>query len=266
MKTYLLKWWQTIRISWSKYTAYRLNFFLQVVGPFLVFFFIKYNLWSSIYGEDTGQLIRGYNFDEMMQYHVWTLVISLLGQGYAAMNLSEDIRLGRISSYLIYPFEFWEFHTAGFLSFQILQIFVSSVTLGLAIFFGFLDLPSTMTLLHGFSFTFFMGFFWFTMQYFTGLLAFWLEETWIMRVLLSIVVSFLSGYIFPLELYPEWLVSGLKFTPFPYMSYFPAKIFMGVETNFMMGYAVLAFWMAVFAFVNHLIWKKGMRLYTAAGM
>ena len=111
-----------------------------------------------------------------------------------------------------------------------------------------------------------MGFFWFTMQYFTGLLAFWLEETWIMRVLLSIVVSFLSGYIFPLELYPAWLVSALKFTPFPYMSYYPAKIFMGVETNFMMGYGVLTFWIAIFAYINHLIWKKGMRLYTAAGM
>jgi ABC-2 type transport system permease protein len=266
MQTYLLKWWQTIRISWSKYTAYRLNFFLQVIGPFLVFFFIKYNLWSSIYEGSTTQVIKGYDFQEMMQYHIWTLIISLLGQGYAAMNLSEDIRLGRISSYLIYPFEFWEFHTAGFVSFQILQVFVSSVTLCLAVFFRFIEFPSFSILLSGFCFTLFMGFFWFTLQYFTGLLAFWLEETWIMRVLVSIIVSFLSGYIFPLELYPEWLVSGLKYTPFPYMSYFPAKIFMGQEVNLTLGYSVLTFWIAVFAFINHSIWKKGMRLYTAAGM
>ncbi len=266
MQTYLLKWWQTIRISWSKYTAYRLNFFLQVVGPFLVFFFIKYNLWSSIYEGSSTPVIKGYNFSDMMHYHIWTLIISLLGQGYAAMNLSEDIRLGRISSYLIYPFEFWEFHTAGFVSFQILQVFVSSITLCLAVFFGFIEFPSLSIILTGFSFTLFMGMFWFTMQYFTGLLAFWLEETWIMRVLLSIIVSFLSGYIFPLELYPEWLVGALKYSPFPYMSYFPAKIFMGQEVNLTLGYSVLTFWIAVFAYINHLIWKKGMRLYTAAGM
>ncbi len=47
--TNISKWWITIKISWVKHTAYRLNFFLQIIGPSLVFFFVKYNLWSSIY-------------------------------------------------------------------------------------------------------------------------------------------------------------------------------------------------------------------------
>jgi ABC-2 type transport system permease protein len=45
----LKKWLATIRISWSRQLAYKLNFLLLVIGPTLVFFFVKYNLWRSIF-------------------------------------------------------------------------------------------------------------------------------------------------------------------------------------------------------------------------
>ena len=106
------KWWQTIKISWSNYTAYRMNFFLQIIGPALVFFFVKYNLWSSIYDGDAHMTIKGYNLDQMITYHIWSMIVGLVAQGMSALNLAEDIRMGRISSYLIYPIDFLEYHTA----------------------------------------------------------------------------------------------------------------------------------------------------------
>ena len=54
------KWLETIRISISKVMAYRLNFLLQIIGPTLVFFFIKYNLWSSIYQGDRTIIITSH--------------------------------------------------------------------------------------------------------------------------------------------------------------------------------------------------------------
>ena len=95
------KWWVTIKVSWVKYTAYRVNFFLQIIGPSLVFFFIKYNLWSSIYSQKPGLVIKGLDFSQMINYHMWAFIVSLVAQGHGSWNLSDDIRLGRISSYLI---------------------------------------------------------------------------------------------------------------------------------------------------------------------
>ena len=43
------------------------------------------------------------------------------------------------------------------------------------------------------------------MQYIIGILAFWLDETWVMRVLVGLIAQFLSGSILPLEFYPSWL-------------------------------------------------------------
>lgn len=262
----LSKWGQTIQIAWSKYTAYRLNFFLQILGPAIVFFFIKYNLWASIYGGDDQITIGGYNFNEMISYHIWAMIVGLLAQGHTALNLAEEIRLGRISSYLIYPFNFWEFHTAHFLAFQLLQLVVAGVTLSIIVALGFMSFPSFGVLLTGLAYCLFVSFFWFALQYLTGILGFWLEETWILRVILGIVVSFLSGAIIPLDLYPETFVQILNYTPFPYLTYYPIRLFMGETQGLTWAYLSIALWITAFCWINHLIWKRGIRMYTAAGM
>jgi ABC-2 type transport system permease protein len=260
------KWIQTIKISWSNYTTYRFNFFLQVIGPGLVFFFIKYNLWSSIYKGDLNILIGGYTFSNMIQYHAWSLIVLLLCQGMTANNLSEDIRMGRISNYLIYPMNFWEFHTASFIAFEFLQVFICLITISLISLTNLLGPMNIDVLFHGFSYCIFVSIFWFSIQYLTGIIAFWLEETWTLRVIFSIISGFLSGAIIPLDLFPEKMVTILNYTPFPYLTYYPIKIFMGEIAFFAKGYIMLSIWLLIVLALNHIIWKRGIKMYTAAGM
>ena len=266
LKAEWLKWWQTIKISWAVHTAYRFNFITIVAGPSLVFFFIKYNLWTSIYQDRPGAVIQGYSFEKMITYHIWVLIIALIGKGYASMNLSQDIRMGKISTYLVYPFNFWEFHTAGWISHQCLQMFIALVTVTILMGIGLLPPPGIGAFTAGFLFTTLIGLFWFTLQYLLGLLAFWLEETWMLRVIALIVTSFLSGAFVPLELYPEAVTSLLEYTPFPWLTFYPVKIFMGEIPLQFHAILVILSWAALFAFCNHLIWRRGLRLYTAAGM
>ena len=266
MQIFIEKWRQTIEVRWSQLMTYRLNFILQVFGPALVFFFIKYNLWSSIFGDDPESIIQGYTFEAMIAYQIWVLIIQLLGQGNDSMNLAEDIRLGRISSYLIYPFDFWKFHTAGFLAFQGLQLLLCSTLLICVSSVGLLADFQWANLLMGLTLTFLVGGLWFTLQYMVGLMAFWLEETWILRVMLMILSQFLSGAILPLELYPQWVREILFYSPFPYLTYLPAKVFMGSHELFLGAALVIIIWTLVIAGLCTFIWKRGLRLYTAAGM
>ena len=265
-KLNLSKWWQTIKISWSKETAYRLNFFMQITGPVIVFFFINYNIWSSIYGNDSTLIIKGHTFSQMINYHAWSMIVGMLAKGHMSFNLSEDIRLGRISSYLIYPFNFWEFHTAGFIAFQCLQLIISCISLTCLLLLNIIQVPSLNILFMGISYTFFVSIFWFGIQYLLGLVAFWLEETWILRVMFNIVTAFLSGAFFPLDLYPEWIANILKYTPFPYLIYYPIKTFSGEYNPFPNGFIIMSAWIIIIIMFNKLIWKKGIKHYTAAGM
>ena len=261
------KWTQTLQIHWSSQMAYKLHFVLLVVGPTVVFFFVKYNLWSSIYAMGSVEEIRGYDLRAMIAYQVWVMVVAFLGQGYNAMGLAEDIRLGRISSYLIYPFEFWQFHTAGFVAFQVIQLLVAAVTVGTVVALGFVALPSATVILTGTAFASLVGLFWFTVSYSMGLAAFWLEQTWVFRVMFATVSSFLSGAILPLELYPAWLQEILFYSPFPYITYVPARVFMGsYEGSLGAAAGILSIWILLGAGLAGIIWNRGLRLYTAAGM
>lgn len=261
------KWTGTMRVAWTNQLAYKLNFLILVLGPAVVFFFIKYNLWSSIFAMDGITKIQGYDLGSMLEYQVWVMVIAFLSQSYNNMKLSEDIRLGRISSYLIYPFGFWQFHIASFFGTQIIQIAVSTVTIAVVSAAGFalhLAWPDTMIAI---AFCAFVGLLWFAVSFILGLAAFWLEETWILRVIFSIIVGFLSGAIVPLELYPNWFRSILEWTPFPLMTYVPVKMFMGdFQGSYLHAFLMISAWLAVMAAASTLTWRKGIRMYTGAGM
>jgi len=257
-----------MKVYWSNLFVYRTNFFLQTIGPLFVFLFIKLSLWTSIYLSSQKSIIGGYTLEEMLAYHLWIMVASMIILTSSSQNLSEDIRLGKISSYLIYPFSFWEFHASNFAARQTVQVFIALLT----VFILLILLP---TYFSNISFLFFIqglilslmaGFFWFSLNYIIGLMAFWLEETWTLTVLTQVVTYFCSGAIIPLELYPLWLKEALFYTPFPYLGFVPVRTFMGESLLFWQSVLVLLGWILLINLISKLIWKKGIHLYTAAGM
>ena len=263
----LAKWTQTIRICWSTQLAYKMNLLLLVVGPMLVFFFIRYNLWSALFSIAGVTTIRGYDLTTMLRYQGWVLIVALLGQGMSSMQIGEDIRLGRISAFLVYPFQFWQFHTASFLAFQGLQTLVALVTIGALRLTGILPELSLVPFALGIAACWLVGTVWFAVQFIFGLASFWLEETWVLRTMFVTVAQFLSGATLPLEIFPNWLRTGLMWSPFPYLTWAPVRIFLGDPAVISWRpFGVLAAWLAAFALAAAVIWRRGVRLYTAAGM
>lgn len=261
----LKKWLETMRISWTSLMAYRMNFALLILGPALVFYFVKISLWRSMYS-GPAVILQGFNLSQMLYYQSWSLVVVLLAQSSNGVNLAEDIRLGRISKYMVYPFNFWEFHTASFISFQCLQLVIAAICISLLAFFDVIVLTQLKFLFIGIAYSLLVGLFWFSVQYFTGLMAFWLDETWTMRVVFQIIVNFLSGAIIPLTFFPLWAQDFLKWTPFPSLTYTPIKIFMGDTSDMWRGIATLLLSILAMALINKLMWRRGVRLFTAAGM
>jgi ABC-2 type transport system permease protein len=262
-----LKWLQTCRISWSTQLAYKTNFVLLVVGPMLVFFFIRYNLWSAVFTLGRATTIKGYDLPTMLRYQGFVLVVSLLAQGMSNMQISEDIRLGRISAFLVYPFRFWQFHAASFLAFQTLQTLVAAATIGALRATGILPALALAPLLVGFAYCWLVGAVWFAVQFALGLASFWLEETWVLRAIFVTVSQFLSGAVLPLEVFPDGLRRALVYSPFPYLTWAPVRMFMGeYQGSVPAAFAVLALWLGFFAALAALVWHRGIRLYSAAGM
>ncbi|PIQ24132.1 hypothetical protein COW36_10815 [bacterium (Candidatus Blackallbacteria) CG17_big_fil_post_rev_8_21_14_2_50_48_46] len=262
----LQKWAATVQIAWAKTLAYKLNFLLQVIGPVLVFFFIRYNLWSAIYSLEGIHTLQGYTFRQMLAYQAWVMIVTFLGQGFNGMNLAEDIRLGRISAYLIYPFGFWQFHASSFIAFQLIQVLVAGLSLLLIALAGWVEI-SLPALGLGFVYCFCVGLFWFQVNFLVGILAFWLEETWVLRVMIVTVSQFFSGALIPLEIFPAWIRSGLEYLPFPYLTWVPVKLMMGTyQGSLYQAFGVIGAWGLLSFLLAHWVWNRGLRAYTGAGI
>ena len=261
------KWSQSLKISLSRNLQYKLNFLLSMIIPVFVFFAIKYNLWNSIYATNSQEYIQSYSLPEMIEYQFWILILDLFVRSYFfSQNISEDIRLGKISAFLLYPFNFISYQMNLFLSDKLIQLFIGLFSVFVASLFGWIEIPSLNNCLKAGVFILLINTFWFFIQLFIGFIGFWLEQTWSLNASVRFIAIFLSGAIIPLDLYPKTLAEILLWTPFPYLSYIPVRILMGESINAGFALCILFIWSLLLFVCVQWIWKKGLKLYTGSGI
>lgn len=95
--------------------------------------------------------------------------------------------------------------------------------------------------------------------------AFWSERASSLEELWFIVFMALSGMLAPLEMFPPSVRSFAELTPFPYFVYFPVKLLLGQPVDVLKGFTVLALW-GLAGFVGfRVLWRRGLRHYSAMG-
>jgi ABC-2 type transport system permease protein len=256
-----------VRIELSNQLAYKLNFILLIVGPPLVFYAIKLNLWRSIFEARHYAPLMGYTFERMVEYQSYVLVVTLLCQSYVSRTISEDIRFGRISAFLLYPWSFMGYHFGSFSAAQVLNLGTAALVLLIGIGVGVLPSVDPTPFAQGFALCALVSVLWFFVWFILSSTTFWIEESWVLRVLFTIVARFLSGAIIPLDLFPERLRDALWYTPFPYLTFVPTRSFMGdTSPEFSSACLVTGLWALVIGFAARALWQRGLRLYSAAGM
>jgi len=81
------------------------------------------------------------------------------------------------------------------------------------------------------------------------------------------LVFLLSGIVAPVALLPPLLQMTAKALPFRYMVGFPVEILTQSlpQSEILMGFGVQAAWLALAALLAALLWKTGLRRYSAIG-
>lgn len=261
------KWRKTISVSLSRYMAFKADFFLMLVAPSLVFIAINYNIWRSIYESRGGGSISGFTMDQMLHYQCWSFIVALLVRSHRTWNLSEHIRLGRMTAFLLYPFDAWKYYAGEFIAFQVLQVGTAVLAIGVLDLFNFLPPLDIATCLLGIGFSLLVSVLWFVIDFTFGLVAFWLEEVWIFRVIFGFFAVLFSGAFIPIELFPPALQRFLEYTPFPFITSVPANIFLGTSAVSLSSATVtLLGWIGGLTLFAMWLWRRGLRLYNAAGI
>ncbi|HEX8965433.1 MAG TPA: ABC-2 family transporter protein [Patescibacteria group bacterium] len=258
---------QVAKNTWNNALTYRINVLLwrfRMVLQLLATYF----LWLAVI--PANKTVLGYSQSAMLTYVLASAVISAIVFSSLVGAVGEEINKGDLSNYLLKPvnyFAYWLARDAGdkamnicfavveitliililrppvFLQANLLYVFLSIVSVVMAILLYFL------------------------MNFLLGLIGFWSSEVWAPRFIFFTIYAFFSGGIFPLDILPKPFFIFFQILPFPYLLYFPIKLYLGQLSilEIILGFLASGIWLFLLFKFLQWGWQKGLKQYTAQG-
>jgi len=230
---------------------------------------VVFILWGAAFaGSPT---INGFTFHETLTYFVVLFALQfLVGAFNEDYQVSEEIRNGLINQFLLKPINYYAYRLSIFASARVVSGAIVLIPLAIAI----PVLRHSLTLhfvpwrwLLAIPATAMAGAIQFTLAYCFGLLTFWFLEIQGFVILSMAVETILGGQMFPLDLLPHRLYQVAEVLPFYYQMYFPAAILTGRIDHLgaLRGLLIQAVWVGLLLSLGYLLWRRGLRRYTAVG-
>ncbi len=266
MRTFARKFRVMLVAHYALALTYRAEVFIWALSGTLPL--ILAGVWIEA-GKSGGRPLEP---EDYARYFFCTFIVRQLTLVWVVWEFEGDVVQGRLSSKLLMPIDPMCRYLAQHLSERVARIPVLGLLGGL--FFvlyweqmrgwrpGLSDLGWAALAIVG---TFALRF---TVQYTFGLLAFWTERAHSVEQLWYLPYLYLSGLIAPLEEFPKLLQQIVLFTPFPYLIYFPSRVMMGgdlVHFSLGQGFAVMLGWTVVVFILQRILWRLGLKHYSAMG-
>jgi len=239
-------------------------FIISLTNPLSLILF-----WKG--ASNGGNLGLGWTFSSLTTYYL----LLALANAFLTSHIEEevsfyDIKQGDLVRYLIRPFSYYWIKFIEEIPYRLLQgtyglilllifiiLFSHLVRINLTVLIIALGLMSAIL-------AFFISF---TFKMIIGLLAFWFKDIRGLYNLVDIVTIVFAGYVVPLEFFPSTLKNVSYLLPFAYMIYYPVIIIQGKlllwEILRIVGIQFL--YLSLFLVIQRLLWKKGIKEFTAIG-
>ncbi|WP_075882758.1 ABC transporter permease [Candidatus Protochlamydia sp. W-9] len=255
-----------VAISIGNSYVYRSSFFMRLI-VLSISLAAQFFFWMAAFSNNSE--IASYNFGEFFSYlFVANLIYELLIPNN--VMVSDQIREGEISQYLVLPYEFMNFIYWKLLGDRI-SFLVNNIIPIIAGFF-LLQLTSNIDLHISFLGSGYLLFYiiggltiHFFIDFSIGLLAFWFEKSDFLFIVKEIIFRILAGLWFPFEILPKSLQTSFDWLPFQFLGYTPAKVFLNPEIASWWNFFLLIAWVLVFYVLNQVVWKLGIKKYEAFG-
>lgn len=265
-----LKAYTTVmKVSVHSILQYRVNVFMTWFISILSLV-VPFTFWSTVYNSNSK--VIGYNHTEMITYIILSTILSrfLLYDGIQ-QSISQDIRDGKLSQYLVKPISYKMYTFSNTIIKKVMDFLVIILLLP----FFIVPLVNNNYLqfsLHGNNILFFIiatalaiGIS-FNIYYILGLISFWMVECSGLYIALGTAFNFLAGGLFPLDIFRELKLLS-KYLPFQYQLFFPIKVYLGnlSEHETFEGLVIQMIWFVLITILAKLLWRKGIRRFSSVG-
>lgn len=264
-----MKYWGNFRIAFKQgmsSVALNLVWVLSKITGITVAVIV----WSSVYNYSNTGVIQGFTVDQTINYmifnalFVWTLTYNNMSR-----NIGKSVKNGDLSTKLLRPVDYAVerlFDNLGNRLYATIFELLPSVIIAV-LFFNFTQYNPLMTILSfvsifmAFLINFFFSIIWAFMYFFT-------IEYGSFEWLKNLFTDFLSGVFMPLNFFPEAFQKVVKFLPFQFTSYIPARIYINSYSinEVIQLLLVQALWVLILYTIYKLGWRRIIKKFSGVGI
>lgn len=261
------KYLAVFKISWEQGLVYRLNFTLWRVRTVLQLLLVYFIWWTVFQSQDE---VFGYTSTTILTYILISAIIRAIILSSRTMDVSNQINDGSVVNFIIKPLGFIQYYFSRDLADKLLNIsfVIFEITLIILLLKPQIIIQTNLNILILFILATLLGILvQFCIGFIIGLMSFWVENSWGPMFLIFIFLEGFGGALFPIDILPKTFFNILMLTPFPYLIYFPSKLYLGGFTpdQLFTYFSILIFWVISLWFMMRWVVNMGLKHYTAVG-
>lgn len=262
MKKYL----QLFILSWQNGLVYRTSVILWRLRQFLSTI-MALTVWTVLFQSQSG--LFGYDKSQMITYIFLVGILQSFILATALNGLAETVYSGNLSFHLLKPVNLFVYFFTEDIADKLKNVMFIIVETCLLfwLFKPEIVFPPIEAFILFLLWTIGGVMLHFFIQLIFASLGFWSPETWGPRFLFFMFVDFTAGKMFPLDILPKFLKTAITLTPFPFLSFWQIRLFLQKLTpeQIIQQSVVLSFWVMLMGGLSVVLWKKGIKEYSAAG-
>lgn len=248
---------------------YRADFFLGMIGM-LFPLCIQYFLWTSIFNSGSGTVHFGYTLPGMLSYAAFAVMTSHIVASGFVYGVNNEIKSGGMAKYLVRPMRYMPYEISCFLGGRCVSLVLSSILIiSTSIIFNTIwhNTVSFQNVLLYFLIITLSIVLNFVIYFAIAGVGFWMRDASGAIFIITVVGNIISGGIFPLDIFSGNIQFILKLFPFAYTNYFPVSVLCGrtVGSDIYRGVILQLGWILILLFLQQMVWKRGLKRYTAVG-
>lgn len=251
------KFFAFMGIVWQQTLAYRAEHFVWFLLDLIPALVIS-NLWVYVHQAP------------LVYYYIINILIERLTANHFEDWMIDEVKDGKISTYLIKPFSYRIFLAANELTWRFSGLIF--VLPSLLLFYPLLkNTPVPTITIHYLLLTLFLipviFLSRFCISFLIGSSSFWLSNSKAFSHFKWMMEGVFGGAWLPLFMFPQILQTVAKFTPFYYFFYFPNQLLLGQLTNLEIftGLTIFLTWFCLLYLLSTLVWRQVIRAYSAVG-
>jgi ABC-2 type transport system permease protein len=264
------KYWKILRVSLVERLVYRADFIVSTVFRFLPLV-TSFLLWQAVFDSSGQEKLSEFDRRKMIAY----LLLVQISRMFSSMpglagGIARDIRDGNLKKYLLQPIDMIAYLLTYRGAHKMAYIVTSALPYGLLFFLcrnvfdGWPNFSTLLAYAASLALAFLIGFFF---EATIGMIGFWFLEVTSFLYIINTLNFFVSGHMFPLDLLPPFWSNALQLLPFQYLAYFPAMVFLEMKPSHevVIGLLMELLWAVVFIVLARVLYRTGLRRYSAYG-